>query len=32
MVSKNKVTYNENGFIKIEVTELINWNEPNGNG
>ena len=23
---------NENGFISIDIKQLINWNEPNGEG
>lgn len=29
---KKDITKNENGFIDIEIKELIQWNEPNGNG
>ncbi len=29
---KKKTVKNENGFIDIEVKELIHWDEPNGEG
>lgn len=29
---KKDIKKNENGFIDIEIKELIQWNEPNGNG